>query len=91
MEKRKLDDQEVILTKKAIINNNKKLGEALFEKQYHELMLSVGIKINYNRQVEKFEIELKNLLNNIEVIQKHNIILQQQLDEGVEVKRRKRK
>lgn len=86
MVRRELDDTE----KQLIAKNRAKLEEERkyreYEVQHADLMITKGLKLNYERQHAEFLVKKRDANERIDLINKQVVVLDEQVRDGVEAK-----
>jgi hypothetical protein len=85
MAMRELTEEERKITEKSIERMDKEKEYLDFQKAHKELMLKDGLRINYERHVQKHEQELKDINDALGQIEATVGVANKQLSEGVEV------
>ena len=84
--KRELNQEEKTLCEKNIYKLTQRNNNLTYYVKYYNLMLTQGLKVNYEMQLAEFKQKLKDVN---EEIHTNNLIIintQKQIEEGVEIK-----
>jgi len=84
--KRKLNEEEQEITFNSMERLNKEAKYEEYLLEYAELMLSKGLKLNYEKQIRDFQEKRKMAEDNLKQIADTLETLRDQLENGVETK-----
>jgi hypothetical protein len=83
---RQLTEEERKFTVANVAHNKKKIEFLQYSKEYNELLISKGLKANYEMQLEDAKIKLQKINQDMNELKFSNEQAEKQLKEGVEEK-----
>jgi len=84
--KRKLIGQELILATKGLDNKKQEKEWLEYQLKYHQLMLDVGLEMNYKKNIRDFKQNKNEYEQELKIVENVMKTLQEQIRNGVEIK-----
>ena len=84
MSKRELTKIEKDLTQKNVKILKEDIKYILFQKEYHDLMISKGLRLNYERKLHEFHMRQKQLDEEFQKAEFSIVSAEDQIKNGVE-------
>jgi len=84
--KRKLEDKELAMAIKGVEGKKQELEWLDYQLEYHDLMLNVGLEMNYKKNVRDFKANKRKFENEKKMVVETIKILEDQIRNGVEIK-----